>query len=56
MVRGVKFLVAVQVKFNSINTVKLGYNELRYNEHSVITNKYIYLVGLGHYSDKFSRL
>jgi hypothetical protein len=39
-----------------ICTVKLGYNELGYNEHSVITNKNIYLVGLGHFHDKFSRL
>ncbi len=30
-------------------TVKLGYNELGYNEHSVITNKKIILVGLGHF-------
>jgi hypothetical protein len=37
-------------------TVKLGYNELGFNEHSVITNKNIYLVGLGHFYDKFSRL
>jgi hypothetical protein len=44
-----------------LNTVKLGYNELGYNElgyneHSVITNQNIYLVGLGHFYDKFSRL
>ncbi len=38
------------------NTVKLGYNELGYNEHSVITNKNNYLVGLGHFYDIFSRL
>ncbi len=31
------------------NTVKLGYNELSYNEHLVITSKIIYLVGLGHF-------
>jgi len=31
------------------HTVKLGYNELGYKEHSVITNKNIYLVGLGHF-------
>ncbi len=31
--------------FNTSYTVKLGYNELGYNEHSVITNKNIYLVG-----------
>ncbi len=37
-------------------TVKLGYNELGYNKHSVITNKNIYLVGLGHFPDKFSWL
>ncbi len=37
-------------------TVKLGYNELGYNEHSVIKNKIIYLVGLGHFYDSFSRL
>ncbi len=41
---------------NYTHTVKLGYNELGYNEHSVITNKNIYLVGLGHFPDKFSRL
>ena len=41
--------------FNS-NTVKLGYNELGYNELSVIANKKIYLVGLGHFNDNFSRL
>ncbi len=44
-----------------VNTVKLGYNELGYNElgyneHSVTTNKNIYLVGLSHFYDKFSRL
>ncbi len=38
------------------NTVKLGYNELGHNEHSVITNKNIYLVGLGVFNDKFSGL
>ncbi len=37
-------------------TVKLVYNELGFNEHSVIMNKNIYLVGLGHFYDKFSRL
>ncbi len=37
-------------------TVKLGYNELGYNEHSVITNKNIYLVGLGQFYDIISRL
>jgi len=37
-------------------TVKLGYNELGYNEHSIITNKNIYLVGLGHLYDIISRL
>jgi hypothetical protein len=37
-------------------TVKLGYNELGYNELSVIANKKIYLVGLGHFNDNFSRL
>ena len=37
-------------------TVKLGYNELGYNEHSVITDKNIYLVGLGHFYDIISRL
>jgi hypothetical protein len=31
-----------------ITTVKLGYNELAYNEHSVITNKY--LGKIGHFS------
>ncbi len=25
----------------SFNTVKLGYNELGYNEHSVITNRFL---------------
>ena len=29
------------------NTVKLGYNEHGYNEHSVITNKIFWLVGSG---------
>ncbi len=38
------------------NTVKLGYNELGYNEHSVIANKNIYLVGFGHFYVIFSRL
>ncbi len=38
------------------STVKLGYNELGYNEHSVITNKMFYLVGLGHFCDSFSWL
>ncbi len=38
------------------DTVKLGFNELGYNEHSVITNKNIYLVGLVHFYDKFSWL
>jgi hypothetical protein len=33
------------------NTVKLGYNELGYNEHSVITNKKFYLVGSSHIYD-----
>jgi len=40
-------------------TAKLGYNELGYNEHSVITvitNKKIYLVGLGHFHDEIARL
>ncbi len=37
-------------------TVKLGYNELGYNETSVITNKNNYLVGLGHFHDIFSWL
>ncbi len=39
-----------------VHTVKLGYNELGYNEHSVITNKNNCLVGLGHFPDKFSWL
>jgi len=39
-----------------LNTVKLGYNELGYNEHSVITNKIISLVCLGHFHDKLSQL
>jgi hypothetical protein len=38
----------------SKNTVKLGYNKLGYNEHMVITNKNICLVGLGHFYDKIS--
>jgi len=42
--------------FNFDNTVKLCYNELGYNEHSVITNKNIKLVGSGHFYDDFSRL
>ncbi len=42
-----------KVNFVVWTTVKLGYNELGYNEHSVITNKKIYLVGLGHFSDTF---
>jgi len=37
-------------------TVKLGYNKLGYNEHSVIANKNIYLVGLGHFDDIISRV
>ncbi len=45
---------AFQKKLRS--TVKLGYNELGYNEHSVITNKKICLVGLGHFYDEISRL
>ncbi len=36
--------------------VKLGYNELGYNERSVLTNKKFILVGLGHFCDRFSRL
>ncbi len=32
--------------FENSSTVKLGYNELSYNEHSLITNKYKILVGL----------
>ncbi len=31
-----------------LNTVKLGYNELEYNEHSVITNNF--LVPIGHFT------
>ncbi len=46
----------VDWKINFTNTVKLGYNELGYNEHSVITNKKHILVGLGHFYDRFSRL
>jgi hypothetical protein len=38
------------------HTVKLGCNELGYNEHSLITNKNIHQVGLGHFYDKISRL
>ncbi len=45
------FLTTVKLGYN-----ELGYNELGYNEHSVITNKNIYLVGLGHFYVKFSRL
>ncbi len=44
------------VKSRYLSTVKLGYNELGYNEHSVITNKNNYLVGLGHFYERFSRL
>jgi hypothetical protein len=32
------------------DTVKLGYNELGYNELPLIMNKIIYLVGLGELS------
>ena len=38
------------------STVKLGYNELGYNEHLVITNKYNFLVGLAFLKRLFSRL
>jgi len=34
--------------FKKLNTVKLGYNELGYNEHSVITNNF--LVPIGHFT------
>ncbi len=45
------------IKLSKVSTtVKLGYNELGYNKHSIITNKNIYLVGLGDFDDKFSRL
>jgi len=40
----------------SATAVKLGYNELGYKEHSVITNKNNYLVGSGHFYDAFSWL
>jgi hypothetical protein len=40
-------------KVNKLGTtVKLGYNELGYNEHSVITNKI--LVKIGHFSTKMN--
>ncbi len=35
-------------RWNFANTVKLGYNELSYNEPSVITNKF--LGKIGHFS------
>jgi len=34
-----KLIVRKYSHFQIINTVKLGYNELGYNEHPVITNK-----------------
>ena len=39
-----------------IYTVKLGYNELAYNEHPLIVNKKIFLVGLGEFTTPFSWL
>jgi len=44
------------LEFKKINTVKLGYNDLGYDEHLVISNKILYLVVLGHLIDIFSRL
>jgi len=38
------------------STVKLGYNELAYNEHPLIVNKKIFLVGLGEFTTPFSWL
>ena len=38
-----------------VHTVKLGYNELGYNEHPVVKNKKYFLVGLGKFYLKFSR-
>jgi hypothetical protein len=39
-----------------LNTVKLGYNELGYNELPVIANKKMSLVGLGDLTSLFSWL
>jgi hypothetical protein len=36
----------------ALNTVKLGYNELGYNEHSVITNKF--LDNIGHFTTQMN--
>ncbi len=38
-----------------VTTVKLGNNELGYNEHSVTTNKNINLVVSSHFYDGFTR-
>ncbi len=48
-------LTQILLLFNC-NTVKLGYNELGYNEHLVITNKYNFLVGLAFLNRLSSRL
>ncbi len=47
----------MNTKYNFVlqSTVKLGYNELGYNEHPDITNKED-LVGLGNFMGIFSRL
>jgi hypothetical protein len=45
------------VRFNlKTNTVKLGYNDLGYNELSLIANKKLSLVGLGNFTILFSWL
>ncbi len=50
-IKNVGQLKTTLVKFNC-HTVKLGYNELGYNEHSVITNKF--LSKIGHFSTQIN--